>query len=42
MPALLELENVTARYGPVQALHGISLTVDEGAHRHRARRERRR
>jgi branched-chain amino acid transport system ATP-binding protein len=27
---LLELENVTARYGPVQALHGISLTVDEG------------
>jgi branched-chain amino acid transport system ATP-binding protein len=30
MPALLELENVTARYGPVQALHGVSLTVDEG------------
>ncbi len=27
---LLELENVTARYGPVQALHGVSLTVDEG------------
>src|SRR4029079_8454785 len=26
----LELENVTARYGPVQALHGVSLTVDEG------------
>jgi branched-chain amino acid transport system ATP-binding protein len=30
MPALLELENVTARYGPVQALHGVSLAVDEG------------
>ena len=30
MPALLELEDVTARYGPVQALHGVSLTVDEG------------
>ncbi|HEY8316080.1 MAG TPA: ABC transporter ATP-binding protein [Gaiellaceae bacterium] len=30
MSALLELENVTARYGPVQALHGVSLTVDEG------------
>ena len=30
MAALLELENVTARYGPVQALHGVSLTVDEG------------
>jgi branched-chain amino acid transport system ATP-binding protein len=28
--ALLELENVTARYGPVEALHGVSLTVDEG------------
>jgi branched-chain amino acid transport system ATP-binding protein len=28
--ALLELENVTARYGPVQALHGVSLGVDEG------------
>jgi branched-chain amino acid transport system ATP-binding protein len=28
--ALLELEGVEARYGPVQALHGISLTVDEG------------
>jgi branched-chain amino acid transport system ATP-binding protein len=27
---LLELEGVTARYGPVQALHGVSLTVDEG------------
>ena len=30
MAALLELENVTARYGPVQALHGVTLTVDEG------------
>ena len=28
--ALLELENVTARYGPVAALHGVSLRVDEG------------
>ncbi len=28
---LLELENVTASYGAVQALHGISLSVDEGA-----------
>jgi len=28
--ALLELEDVTARYGPVQALHGISLQVEEG------------
>jgi branched-chain amino acid transport system ATP-binding protein len=27
---LLELEGVEARYGPVRALHGISLTVDEG------------
>jgi branched-chain amino acid transport system ATP-binding protein len=27
---LLELEDVEARYGPVQALHGISLSVDEG------------
>jgi branched-chain amino acid transport system ATP-binding protein len=30
MSALLELESVTARYGPVQALHGVSLTVEEG------------
>ncbi len=30
MPALLELDDVTARYGPVQALHGVSLSVDEG------------
>ena len=28
--ALLELENVEARYGPVKALHGVSLTVREG------------
>jgi branched-chain amino acid transport system ATP-binding protein len=27
---LLELEAVQARYGPVQALHGVSLTVGEG------------
>lgn len=30
MAALLELEDVHARYGPVHALHGVSLTVDEG------------
>ena len=30
MPSLLELQDVEARYGPVQALHGISLTVGEG------------
>ena len=30
MSALLELDDVRARYGPVQALHGVSLTVDEG------------
>ena len=28
--ALLELEDVTARYGPVTVLHGVSLTVAEG------------
>jgi branched-chain amino acid transport system ATP-binding protein len=28
--ALLELKDVEARYGPVQALHGISLAVEEG------------
>jgi branched-chain amino acid transport system ATP-binding protein len=27
---LLELDGVQARYGPVQALHGVSLTVGEG------------
>jgi branched-chain amino acid transport system ATP-binding protein len=30
MPALLELENVDARYGPIHALHGVTLSVDEG------------
>ena len=30
MSALLELRDVEARYGPVQALHGVSLSVDEG------------
>jgi branched-chain amino acid transport system ATP-binding protein len=30
MPPLLRLEGVEARYGPVQALHGISLAVDDG------------
>jgi branched-chain amino acid transport system ATP-binding protein len=27
---LLELTNVEARYGPIKALHGVSLTLDEG------------
>jgi branched-chain amino acid transport system ATP-binding protein len=27
---LLELDDVEARYGPVKALHGVSLTVSEG------------
>jgi branched-chain amino acid transport system ATP-binding protein len=30
MAALLELEGVDARYGPVHALRGVSLTVGEG------------
>ena len=30
MKTLLELDDVQARYGPVQALHGISLTVGDG------------
>src|SRR5262245_62244010 len=30
MTTLLELDRVEARYGPVQALHGVSLTVGEG------------
>ena len=30
MAPLLELEGVEARYGPVKALHGVSLTVGEG------------
>ncbi|MGH2934704.1 MAG: ABC transporter ATP-binding protein [Gaiellaceae bacterium] len=31
MSALLELEDVHARYGPVKALHGVSLSIDEGS-----------
>ena len=27
---LLELKDVYARYGPIRALHGVSLTVDDG------------
>jgi branched-chain amino acid transport system ATP-binding protein len=30
MRTLLELDDVRASYGPVQALHGVSLTVGEG------------
>ncbi|HEX4527682.1 MAG TPA: ABC transporter ATP-binding protein [Gaiellaceae bacterium] len=30
MAPLLELDQVSARYGQVAALHGVSLTVDEG------------
>src|SRR5260221_13446565 len=30
MAPLLELSDVTARYGQVVALHGVSLTVDDG------------
>jgi branched-chain amino acid transport system ATP-binding protein len=30
MPPLLALRDVDARYGPIQALHGVTLTVDEG------------
>jgi branched-chain amino acid transport system ATP-binding protein len=30
MPPLLVLEDVDARYGPIQALHGVSLSVDDG------------
>ena len=30
MPALLELKGVEARYGPVKALHGVDITVEEG------------
>jgi len=28
--ALLELANVEARYGPIRALHGVALSVEEG------------
>ncbi len=27
---LLELKDVHARYGPIRALHGVSLRIDEG------------
>ena len=30
MTPLLELEDVHARYGPIKALHGVTLTVDDG------------
>jgi branched-chain amino acid transport system ATP-binding protein len=30
LAALLELEGVEARYGPIKALHGVSLAVGEG------------
>jgi branched-chain amino acid transport system ATP-binding protein len=30
VPPLLELQDVEARYGPIVALHGVSLTVGEG------------
>jgi branched-chain amino acid transport system ATP-binding protein len=30
MATLLELHAVEARYGPIRALHGVSLTVEEG------------
>jgi branched-chain amino acid transport system ATP-binding protein len=30
MPKLLELRDVHARYGPIKALHGVTLTVEEG------------
>ena len=30
MTTMLELDQVEARYGPVQALHGVALTVSEG------------
>ena len=30
MAPLLELDDVSARYGQIQALHGVSLTVDAG------------
>ncbi len=30
MTALLELSDVEARYGPIKALHGVTLTVEEG------------
>ena len=30
MPALLELEDVRAGYGPTSVLHGISMSVQDG------------
>jgi branched-chain amino acid transport system ATP-binding protein len=30
MPALLEVENLAAFYGPTQALHGLTFALDEG------------
>jgi branched-chain amino acid transport system ATP-binding protein len=30
MTTLLELDEVQARYGPIQALHGVTLAVDDG------------
>ena len=30
IPPLLELRDVEARYGPIKALHGVSLRVDDG------------
>jgi branched-chain amino acid transport system ATP-binding protein len=30
MASLLELQDVDARYGPVRALHGVTLAVGEG------------
>ena len=39
---ILQLLNVESNYGPVQALRGVSLSVDGGQDRHRAGRERRR
>src|SRR3954451_4291985 len=30
MAPLLELDGVSARYGPIAALHGVSVTVDDG------------
>ena len=30
MTPLLELDDVHARYGPIKALHGVTLTVDDG------------
>ena len=31
MTALLEVEDLRAGYGPVRALHGVDVTVQEGA-----------